>query len=46
MHEYLPLLIIGATIGVFSVLFAVAWVILKKSKLEGFNRHMSDAEII
>ena len=46
MHEYLPLLITGATLGVFSVLFAVAWVILKKSKLEGFDRHMSDGEIV
>ena len=46
MHEYLPLLIIGATIGVFSVLFSVAWVLLKRAKLEGFHRHMSDGEII
>ena len=46
MHEYLPLLLIGGTIGVFSVLFWVAWLILKRTKLHGFDRHMSDGEII
>ena len=46
MHEYLPLLIVGATIGVFSVLFVVAWMVLKRTKLRDFDRHMSDGEII
>ena len=46
MAEYLPFLIIGSVIGVFSLLFIVAWVILKKSKLTGYDRHMSDGQII
>ena len=46
MHEDLPLLIVGATIGVFSVLFVVAWMVLKRTKLRDFDRHMSDGEII
>ena len=46
MHEYLPILIVGATIGLFSVLFVVAYLILKKTKLTGYNRHMSDGEIV
>ena len=46
MHEFLPLLLIGGTIGVFSVLFTVAWMVLKRTKLHGFDRHMSDGEII
>ena len=46
MREYLPLLIVGGTIGVFSLLFMVAWAVLKKTKLTGYNRHMSDGQII
>ena len=46
MAEYLPLLLLGATIGAFSLLFCVAWAILKRTKLAGFERHMSDGEII
>ncbi|MBQ8797005.1 MAG: ABC transporter ATP-binding protein [Oscillospiraceae bacterium] len=46
MHEYLPFLIVGGVIGVFSLLFIVAWLILKKSRLTGYDRHMGDGEII
>ncbi len=46
MAEYLPLLILGATIGTFSLLFIVAYFILKRTKLTGYTRNMSDGEII
>ena len=48
MREYLPLLIVGAIIGVFSVLFLVAFAILKRHKedMTDRDRHMSDREII
>ena len=47
MREYLPILIVGAIIGVFSVLFVLAYA-LEKNKKEsmGFDRHMADGEII
>ena len=47
MREYLPILIVGAIIGVFSVIFTVAYA-LEKNKKEtmGFDRHMADGEII
>ena len=48
MHEYLPLLIVGAIIGVFSALFLVAFAILKRHKedMTDRDRNMSDREII
>jgi len=46
MAEYLPLLILGGTIGLFSILFVVAYMLLKKAKITGYDRHMSDGEII
>ena len=48
MREYLPLLIVGAIIGVFSLLFLVAFAILKRHKedMTDRDRHMSDKEII
>ena len=47
MPEYLPILILGAIIGVFTVIFLVAYG-LEKNKKEtmGFDRHMADSEII
>ena len=47
MREYLPVLILGAIIGVFTVIFLVAYA-LEKNKKEsmGFDRHMADSEII
>ncbi|MBE6950602.1 MAG: ABC transporter ATP-binding protein [Ruminococcaceae bacterium] len=47
MHEFLPILIVGAIIGVFTILFLVAYA-LEKNKKEtmGFDRNMDDREII
>jgi len=46
MGEFLPIVILGAIIGVFSLLFIVAYVLLKRSKPKDFDRHMEDGEII
>ena len=47
MREYLPLLIVCAVIGVFTILFLAAYAVLKrKTKAETSERHMSDSEII
>ncbi len=48
MHEYLPILIVGAIIGVFTALFLVAWAILKRHKedMTDRERNMSDKEIV
>ena len=47
MHEYMPLLIVGAIIGVFSVIFLIARIRLQ-SKLKAMtqDRNMSDKVII
>ena len=47
MHEYLPILIVGAVIGLFAVFFLMAYA-LEKNKKEsmGFERHMDDREIV
>lgn len=47
MREYLPVLILGAIIGVFTILFVTAYA-LEKNKKEtmGFDRHMADGEIV
>ena len=47
MLDFLPILIIGAIIGVFSVIFIVAYALLKnKKEAIGFDRNMKDSEII
>ena len=48
MREYLPILIVGAIIGVFTLLFLVAFLILKcrKEDMTDRDRHMSDKEIV
>ena len=48
MREYLPVLIVGAIIGVFATLFLVAYCIVKKHKedMTDRERHMSDKEIV
>ena len=47
MREYLPILIVGAIIGVFSIAFIVAYMHIRKHKgAIGFDRHMDDGEII
>ena len=47
MREYLPLLIVGAIIGLFTVFFVAAYA-LEKNKKEsmGYDRQMSDGEIV
>ncbi len=47
MAEYLPLLIVCAIIGVFTLIFTCAYFVLKKkTKNDRSERHMSDGEII
>ncbi len=47
MNEYLPLLIVGAIIGCFSVIFLVAFAAAKNKKEDmGFDRNMPDGEIV
>lgn len=47
MAEYTPLLIVGAIIGVFTVLFTLLYVWdRRKKETRDFERHMSDAEIV
>ena len=47
MREYLPILILGGIIGVFTLIFVAVYA-LEKNKKEtmGFDRHMADGEII
>ncbi len=47
MNEYLPLLIVGAIIGCFSIIFLIAFAAAKNKKEDmGFDRNMPDGEII
>ena len=46
MGEYLPILIVGASVGIFSVLFLVAYFFLKRSRHTGYDRQMSDGRIV
>ena len=47
MREYLPLLIVGAIIGAFTVAFILAYAAAKRRKDDmGFERHIPDSEII
>ncbi len=47
MHEYFPLLVVGAIIGVISVIFIIAYALIKdKKKAIGFDRYMKDSELI
>ncbi len=47
MHEYLPILIVGGIIGVFSLLFVAAYArIRNKKEAVGFDRNMPDSEIM
>ena len=48
MAEFLPILIVGAIIGLFTTLFLVAWAILRRHKedMTDRERNMSDREII
>ena len=47
MYEYYPLLILGAIIGMFSVIFITAYATMKnKKEAIGFDRNVKDGEII
>ncbi len=46
MREYLPLVIVGAIIGAFSLVFLLAALALRKVKEEDSDRHMADGEIV
>ena len=48
MYEYLPILIVGAIIGAFTIAFLIAYAALRKQKetLDDRERNMSDREII
>ena len=46
MPEYLPFLIIGALIGVCSVIFLSGYLLLRKKNLTGYDRTMKDSQII
>ena len=48
MREYLPILIVGAIIGLFTTLFLIAYAILRKHKedMTDRERNMSDKEIV
>ncbi len=46
MHEFYPLLAVGAVIGVFSLIFIIAYLAIKdKKEAIGFDRNMTDGEI-
>lgn len=47
MKDYLPLLIVGAIIGVFSAALIIAYVLVKdKKESMGFERNMKDGELM
>ncbi len=47
MHELYPLLVLGAIIGTFSIIFIVAYAMMKnKKEAIGFDRNIKDSEII
>ncbi len=46
MYEYMPLLIAGAIIGTFAVIFTVAFFSVKDKKAMGYERNMKDREIL
>ncbi len=47
MYEFYPLLILGAIIGAFSLMFTLAYVFMKnKKEAIGFDRNIKDGEII
>ena len=46
MREYLPLLILGGVIGAFCLIFLVLYLWAKKKALRGFDRAMTDSQIV
>ena len=46
MHDYLPLLMVGGVVGIFSIVFLVIYLgIHDKKEAMGFDRNMPDGEI-
>ena len=46
MHEYFPLIAVGAVLGVLSIIFIAAYLTIRKQKEAiGFDRNMKDSEI-
>ena len=47
-RDYLPIIIVGAIIGAFTLVFVLAWLALKKQKedMTDIDRHMSDTMIV
>ncbi len=47
-REFLPIIIVGAIIGAFTLVFVLAWIALQKKKddMTDLDRHMSDGEIV
>ena len=46
MREYLPILIVGAIVGVFTVIFLSIYVYVRSKKETSFDRNMPDGEIV
>ena len=47
MREYLPLLIVGAVIGVISIICIIAYSTIRDDKKAiGFERNMKDSELL
>ena len=47
IYDLYPLLVLGGIIGMFSIIFVVAYATMKnKKEAIGFDRHMKDSEII
>ena len=47
MRDYFPLIVVGAIVGVLSVVFVTAYALIKnKKEALGFDRAMKDKEII
>ncbi|MBE6637175.1 MAG: ABC transporter ATP-binding protein [Ruminococcaceae bacterium] len=46
MHEFFPLIAVGAVLGVLSIVFVIAYLTIRKQKEAiGFDRYMKDSEI-
>ncbi|MBE6694791.1 MAG: ABC transporter ATP-binding protein, partial [Ruminococcaceae bacterium] len=46
MHEFFPLIAVGAVLGVISVIFIIAYLTIRRQKEAiGFDRNMKDSEI-
>ena len=47
MYEYYPLLFVGGVVGLFSIIFTIAYMTIKNDKEAiGFDRNMKDSEIM